>query len=160
MARRAISRREDNERLPIGSGMNRDTEHLQVLAIFHYVVAGLAGLFSFFPLIYTIIGTIFIFAARHGTAKPGEDLPPEFLGWIFAVIGSLLFLIGLAMAICILIAGRSLALHKRYSFALMMACIECLFIPFGTILGVFTIVVLSRESAKALFSTATAEAPG
>ena len=27
-----------------------------------------------------------------------------------------------------------------------MACIECLFIPFGTILGVFTIVVLSRES--------------
>jgi hypothetical protein len=160
MARRAISRREDNERPPIGSGMNRDTEHLQLLAIFHYVVAGLAGLFSFFPLIYTIIGTIFIFAARHGTAKPGEDLPPEFLGWIFAVIGSLLFLIGLAMAICILIAGRSLALHKRYSFALVMACIECLFIPFGTILGVFTIVVLSRESAKALFSTATAEAPG
>jgi hypothetical protein len=140
--------------------MNRDTEHLQLLAIFHYVVAGLAGLFSFFPLIYTIIGTIFIFAPRHGTAKPGEDLPPEFLGWIFAVIGSLLFLIGLAMAICILIAGRSLALHKRYSFALVMACIECLFIPFGTILGVFTIVVLSRESAKALFSTATAEAPG
>jgi hypothetical protein len=140
--------------------MNRDTEHLQVLAIFHYVVAGLAGLFSFFPLIYTIIGTIFIFAARHGTAKPGEDLPPEFLGWIFAVVGSLLFLIALAMAICILIAGRSLALHKRYSFALVMACIECLFIPFGTILGVFTIVVLSRESAKALFSTATAEAPG
>jgi hypothetical protein len=140
--------------------MNRDTEHLQVLAIFHYVVAGLAGLFSFFPLIYTIIGTIFIFAARHGTAKPGEDLPPEFLGWIFAVVGSLLFLIALAMATCILIAGRSLALHKRYSFALVMACIECLFIPFGTILGVFTIVVLSRESAKALFSTATAEAPG
>ena len=140
--------------------MNRDTEHLQLLAIFHYVVAGLAGLFSFFPLIYTIIGTMFIFAARHGTAKPGEDLPPEFLGWIFSVIGSLLFLIGLAMAVCILIAGRSLALHKRYSFALVMACIECLFIPFGTILGVFTIVVLSRESAKALFSTATAEGPG
>jgi len=32
-----------------------------------------------------------------------------------------------------------------------MACIECLFIPFGTILGVFTIVVLSREPVKALF---------
>ena len=134
--------------------MNRDKEHLQLLAIFHYVVAGLAALFSFFPLLYTTIGTIFIFAARHGTAKPGEELPPEFLGWIFAVIGSVLFLIGVAMAICILIAGRSLALRKRYSFALVMACIECLFIPFGTILGVFTIVVLSRESVKALFSTA------
>src|SRR6266480_5479709 len=139
--------------------MNRDKEHLQLLAIFHYVVAGLAALFSFFPLLYTTIGAIFIFAARHGTAKPGEDLPPEFLGWIFAVLGSVLFLIGLSMAICILIAGRYLALRKRYSFAFVMACIECLFIPFGTILGVFTIVVLSRESVRALFSNATARAP-
>ena len=140
--------------------MNRDKEHLQLLAIFHYVVAGLAALFSFFPLLYTTVGVIFIFAARHGTAKPGEDLPPEFLGWIFAVLGSLLFLMGIAMAICILIAGRSLAHCKRYSFALVMACIECVFIPFGTILGVFTIVVLSRESVRGLFSTATVQAAG
>ena len=135
--------------------MNRDEEHLQLLAIFHYVVAGLAALFSFFPLLYTTVGAIFIFTARHGTAKPGEDLPPEFLGWIFAALGLLFFLIGIAMAICILIAGRSLTLRKRYSFALVIACIECLFIPFGTILGVFTIVVLSRESVRGLFSTAT-----
>src|SRR6266542_893505 len=131
-----------------------------VIAIFHYVVAGLAALFSFFPLLYTTVGVIFIFAARHGTPKPGEDLPPEFLGWIFAVLGSLLFLMGIAMAICILIAGRSLAHCKRYSFALVMACIECVFIPFGTILGVFTIVVLSRESVRGLFSTATVQAAG
>src|SRR5437867_11662315 len=135
--------------------MNQDKEHLQLLAIFHYVVAGLGALFSFFPLLYTTVVAIFIFAALHGTAKPVEDLPPEFLGWIFAVLGSVLFLIGLSMAICILIAGRSLALRKRYSFAFVMACIECLFIPFGTILGVFTIVVLSRESVRGLFSTAT-----
>jgi hypothetical protein len=139
--------------------MNRDKEHLQLLAIFHYIVAGLAALFSFFPLLYTTVGAVFIFAARHGTAKPGEDLPPEFLGWIFAVLGSLLFLMGIAMAICILIAGRSLAHRKRYSFAFVMACIECLFVPFGTILGVFTIVVLSRESVPALFSSAPMQAP-
>ena len=140
--------------------MDRDTEQLNLLAIFHYVVAGLAALFSFFPLLYTTVGAMFIFAARHGTAKPGEDLPPEFLGWIFAVLGSLLFLMGIAMVICILIAGRSLALRKRYSFALVMACIECLFVPFGTILGVFTIVVLSRESVRGLFSTAAEPVPG
>ena len=130
--------------------MDRDTEQLNLLAIFHYVVAGLAALFSFFPLLYTAVGVIFIFAARHGTAKPGEELPPEFLGWIFAVLGSVLFVIGIAMAICILIAGRSLALRKRYSFALVMACIECLFVPFGTILGVFTIIALSRESGESV----------
>jgi hypothetical protein len=160
MAKRATSLREDKYPSPIASGMNRDKEHLQLLAIFHYVVAGLAALFSFFPLLYTTVGAIFIFAARHGTAKPGEDLPPEFLGWIFAVLGSLLFLIGIAMAICILITGRSLALCKHYSFAVVMACIECLFIPFGTILGVFTIIVLSRESVRGLFLSATVQAPG
>jgi cytochrome bd-type quinol oxidase subunit 2 len=138
--------------------MNQDKEHLRLLAIFHYVVAGLAALFSFFPLLYTTIGAIFIFAARHGTPKPGEEPQPEFNGWIFAIVGSLLFLLGIAIAICILIAGRSLAKRTRYWFALVVACIECLFIPFGTILGVFTIIVLSRESVKALFSTA--QAPG
>ena len=138
--------------------MNQDEEHLRLLAIFHYVVAGLAALFSFFPLLYTTVGAIFIFAARHGTPKPGEELPPEFLGWIFVVLGLLLFLLGIAMAICILIAGRSLSSHKHYTFALVIACIECLFIPFGTILGVFTIIVLSRQSVRGLFSTATSEA--
>ena len=132
--------------------MNHDKEHLRLLAIFHYVVAGLAALFSFFPLLYTTVGAIFIFAARHGTPKPGEQLPPEFLGWIFVVLGLLLFLLGVAMAICILIAGRCLSRRKHYTFALVMACIECLLIPFGTILGVFTIIALSRESVKELFA--------
>ena len=133
--------------------MDRDTEQLNLLAIFHYVVAGLAAIFSFFPLIYTAVGVIFIFAARHGTEKPGEELPPEFLGWIFAVLGSVLFVMGIAMAICILIAGRCLSRRRCYSFSLVMACIECLFVPFGTILGVFTIIALSRESVKAFFET-------
>jgi hypothetical protein len=52
-----------------------------------------------------------------------------------------------------LIAGRSLATHRHYWFAFAIACLECLFIPFGTILGVFTIIVLSREPVKALFAT-------
>ena len=139
--------------------MNQDSEHLRLLSIFHYVVAGLAALFSFFLLVYTTVGGIFIFAARHGTPKPGEELPPEFLGWIFIVLGSLLFLLGIAMAICILIAGRCLSRRKCYSFALVIACIECLFIPFGTILGGFTIVALSRESVRELFSAATLKGP-
>src|SRR5204863_10138729 len=103
--------------------MNQDSEHLRLLAIFHYVVAGLAAPFSLFPLIYTTIGAIFIFVARHGTPKNGEELAPEFRGWIFAGIGSFLFLVGIAMATCILIAGRCLSCRKGYSFALVTACI-------------------------------------
>ncbi len=133
--------------------MNQDQEHLRLLAIFHYVVAGLAACFAVFPLLYSIIGGFLLYAAHH--PGPGnQEAPPAILGWIFIVLGALFFLAGATMAICILIAGRSVSLCKRYSFALVVACIECLFIPFGTILGVFTIIVLSRESVKALFSAA------
>lgn len=33
-----------------------------------------------------------------------------------------------------------------------MAAVECMLMPFGTVLGVFTIVVLMRESVKKLFT--------
>jgi hypothetical protein len=138
--------------------MNQDKEHLQLLAIFHYVVAGLAALFSFFPLLYSVLGGFFLYAANH-PGPSNQEPPPAVLGWVFIVLGTFFFLAGLTMAISILMAGRSLALRKRYSFAIVMACIECLFIPFGTILGVFTIVVLSRQSVKELFSSATAGVP-
>src|SRR5439155_27103736 len=127
--------------------MNQDAERLRLLAIFHYLVCRLLLVKKMFPLLYTTIGAIFISVARHGTPRPSEELPPEFLGWIFVGVGSFLFLVGIAMAICILIAGRCLSRHRYYSFALGMACIECLFVPFGTILGVYTIIALSRESA-------------
>jgi hypothetical protein len=133
--------------------MNKDTEHLQLLAIFHYVVAGVAALCSFFPLLYSVMGGFLIYAAQH-PGPNNQEPPPAFLGWIFIAVGAVFFLAGIAMAICILIAGRCLSRRKAYSFTLVMACVECLFVPFGTILGVFTIVALSRESVKALFSGA------
>src|SRR5438874_13289134 len=104
--------------------MNQGTDHLRLLAIFHYVVAGLAALFSLFPLLYRMVGSVFIFAARHGTPIPGEELPPGFLGWIFIGLGLLLFLVGIGMAICISIAGRSLSRRICYTLALLIAYLE------------------------------------
>jgi len=131
--------------------MNRDEEHLRLLSIFHYVVAGLAALFSCFPLFYTAMGVFFVVMSHHGPFKPNEQPPPEFVGWIFIAFGSALFLVGIALATCILITGRSIAHWKHYWFSFVMACIECIFMPFGTVLGVFTIIVLARESVKRLF---------
>src|SRR5262245_58366719 len=138
--------------------MDRDTEQLNLLAIFHYVVGGLAALFSFFPLLYLVVGGFLLFAAEH-PGPNSQEAPPAFLGWMFIVLGVVFFLAGVIMAICILIAGRCLSRRKGYSFTLVIACIECLFVPFGTILGVFTIVVLSRESVKASFELVQTPAP-
>ena len=53
--------------------MNQNEEHLRLLSIFHYIVAGLAALFSFFPLVYAGMCAFFIFASHHVTPKPGQD---------------------------------------------------------------------------------------
>jgi disulfide bond formation protein DsbB len=51
-------------------------------------------------------------------------------------------------------AGRCLAQRRRYLLCMVVAGIACIFMPFGTALGVFTLVVLSRPAVKAAFETA------
>jgi hypothetical protein len=62
---------------------------------------------------------------------------------------------GETLAISTIFSGRFLSRHKKYWFSFVIACILCLFAPFGTILGVFTIIVLSRQSAKELYESSS-----
>jgi hypothetical protein len=54
-------------------------------------------------------------------------------------------LLGWTFAALVLIAGSCIAHRKHYTFCFVMACVECLSMPFGTVLGVFTILVLNRQ---------------
>ncbi len=139
--------------------MTEDIEHLRLLAIFHYIVGSLALLLACFPLIHVTIGSIFIYAAGQAHSASG-DAPPEIVGWILVFFGLAFFILGIAFGVALLWSGRCLARRKNYSFSFITACIECLFLPFGTVLGVFTLVVLSRESVKALYFPAVAIRPG
>jgi hypothetical protein len=130
--------------------MNRDEEHLKLLSIFHYVVAGCAALFALFPVIYLIFGLVMLLAPASfaGNGSP----PPAFVGWIFIIMGSVFIILGWTFAAFVFTAGRFLARRKHYTFCLVMAGVECLFMPFGTVLGVFSILVLIRETVKPLFA--------
>ncbi|HEY1583219.1 MAG TPA: hypothetical protein VGF73_08985, partial [Chthoniobacterales bacterium] len=129
--------------------MTQDEEHLRLLGIFHYVVGGLAALFSLFPLIYAAAGFLFLHAPPAAQQKGGP--PPAIVGYFFIGFGLTFFSLGIAFAICLAISGCSIARRRRYWFVFVMACIECLFIPFGVILGVFTLIILVRDSVKPLF---------
>ena len=133
--------------------MNQDEEHLKLLSIFHYVVGGLAGLFALFPVFHLILGLVLIFAP--GQLEAEGEAPPAFIGWFFVVFAAMFITMGWVLAGCVIAAGRCLARRRRYLFCLVMAGIECMFMPFGTVLGVLTIIVLMRESVKELFSANT-----
>jgi hypothetical protein len=132
--------------------ISRDEEHLRLLTIFHYVVAGLAGLIALFPMIHLIVGILLVIFASHIKDNNGQPAP-QFIGWIFVILAGTFITIGLTFATFVLSAGRFLAKKKHYTFCLVMAGVECIFMPFGTVLGVFTILVLTRESVKQIFSS-------
>jgi hypothetical protein len=131
--------------------MNRDDEHLQILSVFHYVVGGLAALASAIPGFYMLFGLLFLLAP--GSVEVEEARVAEIVGWAFILVPGVLVLAAWVFAGCVIAAGRCLARRTRYMFCLVMAGIECLFMPMGTILGIFSIIVLVREPVKAQFET-------
>ncbi len=133
--------------------MDENLQHLKLLSIFHYVVGGLAAFFACMPILHLILGIALIVASKN--AGGGNETPPEIMGWIFAFLGGACIVLGWTFAACVITAGRFLARRERYLFCLVMGCIECIFMPLGTVLGIFTIVVLSRPAVKELFDGAS-----
>jgi hypothetical protein len=136
--------------------MNQDQEHLKLLSIFHYVVGSISALFAFFPICHLFIGIAIVVGTLSGRSSSSGAL--LVFGLMFVVIPALVILIGLTYAISVLLTGRFIARRKHHTFCFVVACISTLS-PFGTVLGVFTIIVLLRPSVKALFGIGTMPQP-
>jgi len=141
--------------------MTQDEQYLNLLSIFHYVVGGITALFSCFPFFHMAMGI-----AMLSGAFDGEDVPPKFFAWFFIIVPAIFILGGWALSVLMIVAGRKLRRRTAHTFCIVIAAIECILMPFGTVLGVFTIVVLTKESVQKLFEdknrleTAGTAAPG
>ena len=72
-------------------------------------------------------------------------------GVIFIVFGLVGAAFAWVLAVLLAVTGRKLSQQRGHTFCFVVAILECLWMPLGTILGVFTLVVLTRPSVKALF---------
>ncbi len=136
-----------------------DTSQLQLLSVFHYVVAGIVALFSLFPGIYVVMGLAIVVGEMP--MDPGQTPPPfdpRLFGWLFVAIGAGFMGVGLLLAAYMAYAGRCLARRRRHLLCMVVAGLACCFMPFGTVLGVFTLVVLSRPSVRESFQRGGASA--
>jgi hypothetical protein len=130
----------------------QDSEHLRLLAIFHFIVAGLSVLgLGFLVLHYTLMSTVI---ANPQIWKKSPHPPPftpeQFMAmfvWFYVIFGVMLIL----AAVLNLFSGLFLLRRRHRVFSIVVAALNCLQVPFGTILGVFTILVLSRESVSKTF---------
>ena len=128
--------------------VNRDQEQLGYLVIGHYIYAAIQAIAS-------VIGFIFIGVGSLMATKPelfdSSDQPPPFVGAIVAGFGGFLTLLILVWAFTSFLAGRFIARRKHHLYCMIIAAINCLSMPLGTIIGIFTFVVLNRPTVKAQF---------
>lgn len=131
----------------------RDREHVKLLAIFHFVFAGVAFVgIGFLFVHYFMMHTMFS-NPEMWKAQPQAMPPKAFLDafvWFYLFMGVLL-LTGLVLNV---LSGLFLMQKRNRLFSLIIGDLNCLQIPFGTALGVFTILVLSRDSVRELYTGA------
>ena len=133
---------------------NSDDEHLRLLSLFHYILGGFHLLVSFFFIFHFAFGLFMVLnPAIFGNNPP--PVPLKIMGLLMTVVTGFLMLIGCTVGICTFLCGHYISRRTHRTFTIVIAAINCLSFPFGTALGIFTLIVLSRESVQALYKSST-----
>jgi hypothetical protein len=125
----------------------RDNDQIHLLAIFHFVLAGLMLLgMGFLCLHYFALHYVFshpeIFKTNANLDAP-KAIFAAFI-WFYLLVG----FIAAVACVANILSGVFLWQRRNRMFSLVVAGLDCLQIPFGTALGVFTFIVLLRDSVR------------
>ena len=93
--------------------------------------------------------TIVVLLVTGATA--GRGAGPVFMGSVFIAIAVVTMVLFWGMALCLFYSGRFLGQHRRHNYCFVVAIVCCLVPPYCTVLGILTLVVLSRPSVRDLF---------
>lgn len=133
-----------------GDTRKTDAEHLQLLSIFHFVGAGLALLGLMFLIAhYSIFNAVFANPKMWENQKQGP-LPTEIFAvfkWFYLIFA--VWFIG--CGVTNVLSGLWMRARKWRTFSMIVAGFNCLHFPLGTVLGVFTLIVLMRDSVRKLY---------
>jgi hypothetical protein len=125
----------------------KNKNNLKLISVLHYVCAGcfaVVGILAFPFMTALIFGSAEILKDPNRVPNPSESL--DSWGAIFGI--SALYILWWIGAIALFLAGTYLRKRKARTFCMIVAAIECLlFIPLGTVLGVFTIISLNKNSS-------------
>ncbi len=140
-----------------------DEEHLRFLAIAYWVTGGVTAFIALYGLVYVAMGVMIAVAPENDwVTEPGQAAPPDVFGWFLAGIGAAVVLLCVSVAALQILAGFWIRGRRRRVLCMVVAGMTCLGIPYGTLLGVLTFIILGRSSVGQRFATSspgTAAAP-
>jgi hypothetical protein len=125
-----------------------DRQYLDLLSLFNYVLGGIHLSLLIMSLSYFF--QAWRFASRYDSEQTRYAVPFS-VGSLFLSYGLVVLFVGLAYSLLTLASGRCLKRRKDYGLSFTVACLQCISIPFGTVLGIVTINILLRDSVRVLY---------
>ena len=125
---------------------------LRLLSVGYYIQAGVAAFYTLMLLGYSAFVSTILANIGRLSPQSNQQLPPAILSVLTIVLAVLIGIV-CAYTACLFIAGFWLRRLRNMLFIQIIAALNCFAIPYGTVLGIFTFMVLQRPSAKQLFST-------
>lgn len=139
-------------------------ERLRLLSIAYYISGVLGAIFVSFLLIHLCVFTAISFmpesAFQSGNQHPSTQsspqrvqktpsaCPPVIIFRIVAGVIGVVILCGWALGGFTFYAGRCIAKRRNRTFVLVMAGVNCIWLPYGLLLGIATFLTLGADDAK------------
>ncbi len=151
-------------------------DRLRLLSLGYYISGAIGAAFVSFLLIhfFLFLGISFVPASQWNTSAPtprsaqyasptpfptasptsnSAQAPPAIMFRIFAGIIGLIIICGWTLGALTAYAGHCIKKRKHKLFIYVMAGINCIWIPYGTVLGIATILLFQWPEVQAEFKT-------
>jgi len=141
--------------------MTNDDKDIKVLSILHLVFSG----FMLFSFLVTTLQRRMInsFPASEAFSPINGGSGSSQTPGVFSMFSNIIWFMGLFF-ICMFVANMASAYFMRSrlyrTFSVVIAGLNCLFVPVGTALGIYTLMVMHRDPVISLYSMdSTTRAP-
>ena len=126
------------------------------MSLFHYISGGLTLAFSFiFVFQFIILLNLFKnipFDEFDTVLTGGQNIAPAFFNF-FIYLWLIIFIIFIVIGILEILAARFIKLRKYRIFTFIIGILNLFSFPYGTILGIMTIIVLNRYSVIEIYNS-------
>jgi uncharacterized RDD family membrane protein YckC len=134
-----------------------DLKNLHLAVVLHYVAGALLALLSCVCFVLTRLAMAAAMASLVKTPS-AQDATSSVLP-ILAAMGWVAVALGWTIACVLVHAGRSIDRRRRLRWCQAVAAVSTLCFPFGTGLGIFTLILLGKPHVRAQFGEDTAPPP-
>lgn len=87
-----------------------------------------------------------------GAFPNNANPPPDFFAYAFILMGAVAIAVGLALSSCMILTALRLRQLRSRTFCIVVSALACTAFPFGTALGVWTLIVLCRRETIQAFN--------